>query len=138
MYSPSRTLSIDEQMVGTKSRISFLQYMTKKPKKFGVTLWALCEALSGYCLQFQVYTGKSQEGTENGLTHHVVFDLIKSYLYKGYRGFLISMIIDYNTNMSGVDKCYQYLSYYTIGRKSSKTVFPYGSTVHYQCNVSVF
>ena len=46
LYSPQRSLSIDEQMIGTKCRVSFLQSMPKKPKKFGVKVWALCESLS--------------------------------------------------------------------------------------------
>ncbi len=75
MYSPSRQLSLDEQMIGTKSRIGFLQYMPKKPKKFGIKLWALCESLSGYCLRYQIYTGKAAAGTEHGLAYRVVFDL---------------------------------------------------------------
>ena len=62
MYTPSRNLSIDEQMIGTKSRVSFIQYMPKKPKKFGIKLWVLCESLTGYCLDFQIYTGKSDKG----------------------------------------------------------------------------
>ena len=85
MYTPSRNLSIDEQMIGTKSRVSFIQYMPKKPKKFGIKLWVLCECLTGYCLDFQIYTGKSDKGvTEHGLAYRVVFDLIDNYLDKGY------------------------------------------------------
>ena len=87
MYAPSKELSIDEQMIGTKSRIGFLQYMPKKPKKFGIKVWALCEAVSGYCLQFQIYTGKSADGAEHGLAYRVVFDLILPYLDKGYHLF---------------------------------------------------
>ena len=34
LYSPKRSLSIDEQMIGTNWRLRFLQYMPKKPKKF--------------------------------------------------------------------------------------------------------
>ena len=41
MYLPEQNLSIDEQMTGTKSRISFIQYMSKKPKKFGIKVWVL-------------------------------------------------------------------------------------------------
>jgi hypothetical protein len=37
--------------------------------------------LTGYCLQFQIYTGKS---VEHGLAYRVVFDLLKEYLDKGY------------------------------------------------------
>jgi len=35
-YYPSRHLSIDEMMVGTMCRVSFLQYLPKKPTKFGI------------------------------------------------------------------------------------------------------
>ena len=209
MYTPTRDLSIDEQMIGTKARVIFIQYMPKKPKKFGIKLWALCEAKTGYCLQFQIYSGKSDTGQEHGLGYRVVFDLLRNYFYKGYRVFFDnfytglklvtdlaaksfyscgtvrvdrgdfpesfktklktpgealylknnnvfavhwrdkrdvfvmssfdgsfsevverkggqepiekpSMIINYNKNMNGVDKCDQYLNYYSIGRKSIK------------------
>lgn len=85
MYAPQRELSIDEQMIGTKSRVSFIQYMPLKPKKFGIKIWALCESISGYCLQFQIYTGKTDGNTENGLTYRVIFDLLRDYLGKGYK-----------------------------------------------------
>lgn len=32
LYSPNQCLSVDESMVGTKCRISFLQYMPKKTR----------------------------------------------------------------------------------------------------------
>lgn len=83
-YVPAQNLSIDEQMIRTKCRVSFIQYMPKKPKKFGLKVWVLCEALTGYTLQFQVYTGKIENVVEN-LGYWVVFDLIKLYLNKGYR-----------------------------------------------------
>ena len=39
MYIPKRELSVDEQMIGTKARISFIQYMPKKnPKKLESSL----------------------------------------------------------------------------------------------------
>ena len=34
-YTPSRNLSVDEQMIGTGCRVNFIQYMPKKPTKFG-------------------------------------------------------------------------------------------------------
>ena len=84
MYAPRQNLSIDELMVGTKSRIGFLQNMPKKPKKFGIKVWVLCEAKSGYCLKFQIYTGKHAKATEHGLSHRVVHGLMEKYLDKGY------------------------------------------------------
>ena len=84
IYQPTQSLSIDEQMIGTKSRVSFIQYMPKKPKKFGIKIWALCQSDTGYCIQFQIYTGKVDSGQEQGLTYRVVMDLMKNYLDKGY------------------------------------------------------
>ena len=85
MYLPEQNLSIDEQIIGTKSRISFIQYMPKKSKKFGIKVWVLFEAKTGYCLQFQIYTGKSEnEGAERGLTYRVILDLLHNYLGKNF------------------------------------------------------
>ena len=55
-----------------------------KTKKFGIKVLALCEALTGYCLQFQIYTGKSDGGQEHGLTHRVVCYLVDPYVDKAY------------------------------------------------------
>ena len=86
-YTPSQQLSVDEQMVGTRCRISFLQYMPKKPKKFGIKIWTLCEAKTGYCCNFQIYTGKSESEQECGLAYRVVFDLLQPFLNKWYQVF---------------------------------------------------
>ena len=83
-YHPGQDLSIDEQMIGMKGRVSFIQYMPKKPKKFGIKIWACCDAESSYCLRFQIYTGASESGAEQGLASRVVFDLMEPYLDKAY------------------------------------------------------
>ena len=83
-YTPSRNLSVDEQMIGTKCRISFIQYMPKKPTKFGIKVWVLCEAETGYCQQFQIYTGKIDGNPEKGLAKRVVLDLLENYLDKKF------------------------------------------------------
>lgn len=62
--------------------------MPKKPKKIGIKIWALCEAKTGYCCNFQVYTGKTDgAGQESGLSYRVVFDLVTPYLNKWHRVF---------------------------------------------------
>ena len=35
-YTPSENLLIDESMIGFKGRLAFLQYMPKKPHKWGM------------------------------------------------------------------------------------------------------
>ena len=54
-YYPSRYLSIDKIMVGTRCRISFLQYLSKKPTEFGIKMWVNAKAKTGYVLNFQVH-----------------------------------------------------------------------------------
>ena len=64
-------------MIITKSRISFIQNIPKKPKKFGIKVWLHCKVKTVYCLQFQVYTGKFEtEGAEHGPSYRVLFDLL--------------------------------------------------------------
>ena len=43
-YQPNQHLSIDEMMTGTRCRISFLQYLPKKPTKWGIKVWVFSEA----------------------------------------------------------------------------------------------
>ena len=73
-YFPSRYLSIDEMMVGTRCRVVFLQYLPKKPTKFGIKVWINSEAKSGYVLNFQIYTGSEGKTKEKGLAYGVVME----------------------------------------------------------------
>ena len=57
-FYPSRNICVDESMIGTKSRISFHQYIRNKPKKWGVKVFILADSETGYILNFEVYTGK--------------------------------------------------------------------------------
>ena len=83
-YQPGKEISMDKQMIGMKSRVSFIQYMPKKPKKFCIKIWASCDANTSECLKFQTYTGASDNGAKHGLATRVVFDLMVPYLDKGY------------------------------------------------------
>ena len=47
-YSPSENLSINESMIGFKGRLAFLQYMPKKPQKWGMKAWVLADSANGY------------------------------------------------------------------------------------------
>ena len=70
-YFPSRYISIDEMMVGTRCRVVFLQYLPKKSTKFGIKVWVNSEAKSGYVLNFQIYTGSKNKTKEKGLGYRV-------------------------------------------------------------------
>jgi len=90
-YHPTCEISIDEMMIGTRCRVSFLQYLPKKPCKFGVKVWVLAEAKTGYVLQFQVYTGASDKKEDlgsKGVAYRVVMELMEPYQGKGHRLFM--------------------------------------------------
>ena len=79
-------------MIGTRCRISFLQYMPRKPTKFGIKVWINVEARTGYVLSFQVYTGamtkEADSPTTKALGHRVVMDLLQPFLGKGHKLFV--------------------------------------------------
>ncbi|GFR61931.1 PiggyBac transposable element-derived protein 4-like [Elysia marginata] len=58
-FQAHRELSVDEAMVGFKGRLSFKQYMPAKPTKWGIKVWTVSDACLGYCLSYDVYTGKA-------------------------------------------------------------------------------
>jgi hypothetical protein len=62
-YNPGTNVTVDEQLVGFRGRCPFKQYIPKKPAKYGVKIWTLCDSASSYSLKAQVYTGKPPGGT---------------------------------------------------------------------------
>ena len=82
MYGPGMHISVDESMIGTKGRLSFLQYMPEKPTKWGIKLLVCCESTTGYIYNYQVYTGKA-EHCEHGLAYRVVMDMVEGLVDEG-------------------------------------------------------
>ena len=58
VYSPKFELSFDEGCCAYKGSLCFHLYNHQKPNKFHIKLFQVNEALSGYILGFEVYTGK--------------------------------------------------------------------------------
>ena len=71
-YQSSRYLSIDEMMIGTRCRVSFLQCLPKKSTRFGIKVWVNSDAKTGYVLDFQVYTGAGKRDRRIPLSRKVV------------------------------------------------------------------
>ena len=78
LYQPRKELSVDERMVKSKARCHFIQYMRNKPVKWGFKLWILAD-MSGYTMDFNIYTGKSVDRSDLGLSYDVV-----PYCFQGY------------------------------------------------------
>ena len=43
-YTPSRDIAVDESIIGFKGRLSWIQYMPKKPTKWEIKAWVLADS----------------------------------------------------------------------------------------------
>ena len=85
-YTPSQYISIDESMISYKGRLSFLQYLPKKPHKWGLKAWVLADSENGYTWGWRLYTGKEDGERAVGLAQQVVLQLVEDdrLKHKGY------------------------------------------------------
>ncbi|XP_062409077.1 piggyBac transposable element-derived protein 4-like [Sardina pilchardus] len=78
LYNPGPNMTVDECLVAFRGRCPFRQYIPSKPAKYGIKIWAACDAESSYAWNMQVYTGKSQGGApEKNQGKRVVLDMAK-------------------------------------------------------------
>lgn len=77
-YHPHREQAVDEAMIKYKGRTSLKQYMPMKPIKRGIKMWCRADSTNGYLCDFDIYTGKSQQGVQHGLGYSVVTKLCAS------------------------------------------------------------
>ncbi|XP_035829440.1 piggyBac transposable element-derived protein 4-like [Aplysia californica] len=68
-YSAGQNLSFDEATCAVKGqgRLRFKVYNPKKPAKFGIKIYEVCESESGYLSSMNVYTGGEAEETFSSL-----------------------------------------------------------------------
>ena len=89
-YIPYQNISIDESIISFKGRLSFLQYLPKKPHKWGLKAWVLADSVTGYTWGWQLYTGKESDQVQQGygLAHRVVLELASDERLEG-KGYVI-------------------------------------------------
>ena len=76
-FIPHEYVTVDETLVPFRGRCNFKQYMPKKPSKYGLKFWCLCDAATGYCLRIQPYLGiDGHGGRATGLGKQVVLSLV--------------------------------------------------------------
>ena len=56
-YTLGREISVDESMIGFKGRLWFVQYLPKKPTKWGMKAFVLAESVTGYTYNWRLYAG---------------------------------------------------------------------------------
>jgi hypothetical protein len=56
-FVPSREISVDESVVGIKGKIRFLTYNPSKPTKWGIRMYVMADANTGYVYSILPYYG---------------------------------------------------------------------------------
>lgn len=81
LYNPGENVTVDEQLIGFRGRCPFRQYMPKKPSKYGIKFWLLCDSVNSYVWNIQIYTGKDAgTSSEKNQGLRVVLDLCSKEL----------------------------------------------------------
>jgi hypothetical protein len=84
-FSPSPQLTVDEQLLPSKTRCPYTQYIPTKPDKFGIKFWVLCDRDTKFVLNIKPYLGKDYTRAANtDMATHVVMDLVKPFYKGGY------------------------------------------------------
>lgn len=88
-YTPERELSIDDSIARYKGRLSFRQFLPKKPIQFGIKQFVVCEIKTGYALKFLAYCGKGTVELRDGftITETVCLELLSNFTNLGHHVF---------------------------------------------------
>ena len=54
-------------MIGTRCRFIFCSIFPNKQSRFGIKVWVLAEAKTGYVLDFDIYTGAEADPVKKAL-----------------------------------------------------------------------
>lgn len=61
-YSVSEFVTVDEMLEAFRGRCGFRQYIPNKPARYGIKMFALCDAKTFYTANLEIYAGKQPEG----------------------------------------------------------------------------
>ena len=99
-YTLSMEVCVDESMIGFKGRLSFIQYLPKKPTKWGIKAFVLADSCTGYIYNWHLYTGMHtllnsctaytyvMHGGELGMTAAVVLRLVEPICGRGHHMYM--------------------------------------------------
>ncbi|CAK9810867.1 PiggyBac transposable element-derived protein 4 [Anthophora quadrimaculata] len=84
IFTPDQNISIDESLMRYKGRLMHKQFNPSKRARFGIKICKLCEANTGFCSKFKIYTGQDKIYPNDGASENVVMELAESVLNKRY------------------------------------------------------
>ncbi|KAM9770316.1 DNA polymerase delta subunit 4 isoform 1-T1 [Menidia menidia] len=65
LYNPGPDVTIGKRLLPFRGSCPFRQYIPSKPARYGIKIWAACDAASSYAWNLQVYTGKPNGGASD-------------------------------------------------------------------------
>ncbi|CAF3766209.1 unnamed protein product [Rotaria sp. Silwood1] len=76
-YTPGGSLTVDEQLIPTRGRCNFRQYIPSKPGKYGLKIFWCCDSDTVYPLNGKVYLGRQSQATGVGRNTSPICNLVK-------------------------------------------------------------
>ena len=61
VYSPKQELSLDEAMIPWRGRLAFRTYNPGKKTKYGLLVRMVCETVSGYICNMEIYAAEGKK-----------------------------------------------------------------------------
>ena len=89
MFNPGPEVTVDELLVPFPRKCPFRQYMPSKPGKYGINIWAACDAKNSYAWNLQIYLRKWEKSRK---TRGLQYD----YWTAGSQYHLSAMTLDKN------------------------------------------
>ena len=77
LYLLGSAVCINEQLFPFKERSGFRQCMPKKPSKYGIKIWMMCDCAMKYKMNAKVYLGKENNEIARGLATDVICKLVQ-------------------------------------------------------------
>ena len=109
VLNSGKEISVDEAMIPFKGRSSLKQYLPLKPIKRDIKVWMRADAVSGYVLAFQVYSGKKGNDTEKTLgskvVKHLTEELQNTYRHVYFDNYFASADLALDLHRSGLYCC---------------------------------
>lgn len=95
-YVPSLDMVVDEQLLTTRNRCSFRQYIPSKPGKYGIKLFWVVDSATNFPLSAEVYLGQQpNQARSTGVAHDLVLRLMKDYFHLGVNLTMDNFFVSY-------------------------------------------
>lgn len=116
---PGKNLIIDESMIHWRGRLGFRQYIKNKRHKYGVKLYKLC-SVSGYILNFKIYTGRGDSSSGVGHAEAIINILMHPFYGQGR----ILFCDNFYTNVNVAEILLQHVTYICGTYRKNRRCYP--------------